>query len=89
MEDIQNLLRNDDILEERTTMDADRIAKLLELCLRSTYFCFQDKFYQQKEGAEMGSLVSAVVANLYMEHFETLALAVICHKKTEDVEKIR
>ena len=75
VEVIRNLLRNDNTLEEKTAMDADRIAELLELCLRSTYFCFQDKFYQQKEGATMGSPVSGVVANLYMEHFETLALS--------------
>ena len=72
---IHNLLKNDTTLEERTAMDADRIAELVEVCLRSTYFCFQDKFYQQKESAAMGSPVSAVVANLYMEFFETLALS--------------
>ena len=27
-------------------------------------------FYEQVEGAAMGSLVSPIVANLYMEHFE-------------------
>ena len=31
-------------------------------------------FYEQKEGVVMGSPVSAVVANLYMEFFEELAL---------------
>ena len=62
-------------LEERSVMDADRIAELLDVCLRSTYFRYHGDFYQQKEGAAMGSPVSAVVANLYMEFFEDLALA--------------
>ena len=31
-------------------------------------------FYEQKEGAAMGSPISAVVANLYMEFFDELAL---------------
>ena len=48
--------------------------KCLEICLRSTYFCFKDTFYEQREGTVMGSPVSGVVANLYMEHFEHLAL---------------
>ena len=36
VEVIRNLLRNDDTLEERTAMDADRIVELLELCPSST-----------------------------------------------------
>ena len=40
----------------------------------NTYFSFQNKFYEQVEGAVMGSLVSPTVANLYMEHFVREAL---------------
>ena len=39
-------------------------------CLHNTYFSFQKKFYEQGEGAPMGSPVGPIVANLYMEHFE-------------------
>ena len=59
---------------ERTAMQPNSIAGLLELCLRSTYFSFGGQIYEQREGAAMGSPVSAVVANLYMEHYEQLAL---------------
>ena len=48
--------------------------QLLGMCLKSTYFSYGGSFYEQKEGAVMGSPVSAVVANLYMEFFEELAL---------------
>ena len=44
------------------------------MCLKSTYFTFEGNFYEQKEGVAMGSPVSAVVANLYMEFFEELVL---------------
>ena len=47
---------------------------LLEFCLRSTYFTFRGKFYKQVEGAAMGSPISPIVANLFMEKFETRAL---------------
>ena len=47
------------------------------MCLRSTYSSFGGNFYEQKEGAAMGSPVSAVVANLYMEFFEELALKTV------------
>ena len=59
---------------ERTPLSPERIAELLQLCLKSTYFSYNGEFYEQREGAAMGSPVSAVVANLYMEFFEELAL---------------
>ena len=39
------------------------------------YFSFQDWFYEQVKGAAKGSLVSPIVANLYMEYFEEKALS--------------
>ena len=74
IEVIFGMLVDDESLLDRTTLDARRIADLLELCLKSTYFGYQGMFYEQLEGAAMGSPVSAVVANLYMEHFENMAL---------------
>ena len=71
---IRERLKEDGTLGDRTTLLPERIADLLEMCLRSTYFSFGGNFYEQKEGAAMGSPVSAVVANLYMEFFEKLAL---------------
>ena len=44
------------------------IILLLEFCLKNTYFSFQDQFYEQVEGAAMGSPGSPIVANLYMEY---------------------
>ena len=44
------------------------ITLLLEFCLKSTYFSFQGKYYEQVEGVAMGSPVSPIVANLYMEY---------------------
>ena len=71
---IHDMLLEDESLEDRTVLSADVIADLLNVCLRSTHFCYKDKFYEQVEGAAMGSPVSAIVANLYMEYFEELAL---------------
>jgi hypothetical protein len=52
----------------------DTIVDLLELCLISTYFEVNDRLYQQKEGIAMGSSLSPVVSNIFMEYSETLAL---------------
>ena len=48
--------------------------ELLGFCLHNTYFSFQNKFYEQVEGVAMGSPISPIVANLYMECFEGRAL---------------
>ena len=58
----------------RTVLSVQNIIELLGFCLDNTYFSFQNKLYEQVEGVAMGSPVSSIVANLYMEHFETEAL---------------
>ena len=55
-------------------MDVSTIADLTELCLRTMYFLYSDEFLEQKEGAAMGSPLSLVVANIFMEEFEIEAL---------------
>ena len=56
-------------------MAVSDIILLLEFCLKNTYFSFQDQFYEQVEGAAMGSPVIPIVANLYMENLEQKALS--------------
>ena len=52
---------------------------MLEFCLKNAYFIFQDRFYEQIEGAAMGSPISPIIANLYMEAFETKAISTAPH----------
>ena len=72
---IKNKLENDQQLQHRTSMSVSQITSLLEYCLRSTYFVFQGEYYEQLEGAAMGSPLSPIIANIYMEEFETRALS--------------
>ena len=67
---IKDLLVKDNTLKERTVVEVGDIILLLEFCLKNTYFSFQCQFYEQVEGAVMGSPVSPIVANLYMEYLE-------------------
>jgi hypothetical protein len=39
-----------------------------------------NKFFQQEDGMTMGSSLSPIVSNMYMEHFERLALYSAQHK---------
>lgn len=48
---------------------------LVGICLTSTFFSFDGEFYEQNCGVAMGSPLSPVVANLFMENFESKALA--------------
>ena len=43
---------------------------LTELCVQHNIFSFEGEFYQQKFGMAMGSPISAVLANLYLEFLE-------------------
>ena len=72
---IKDLLEKYHTLKERTVMEVSDIILLLEFCLKNTYFPFHDQFYEQVEGAAMGSPVSSIVANLYMEYLEQKALS--------------
>ena len=59
------------VIKEVTYLDTTRLA---EVCLRSTFFSFQGEFYEQTTGVAMGSPLSPIIANLYMEKFEKEAL---------------
>jgi len=67
-------LTQDDTLDDRTAIPMPDICALTELCLRSAYLTFDSTFFEQVEGAAMGSPLSLVVANLFMEAFEERAL---------------
>jgi len=64
------------------TLTPVQIADLLDFVLRSTYFQCNGLIYKQQDGAAIGSPVSAVIANLYMEIFEEQAIeSVPCKPK--------
>ena len=67
-------LDDDKELQQRTSMTVNHIICLLEFCLKNTCFIFQGRYYEQVEGAAMGSTISHIVANLYMEAFEVQAI---------------
>ena len=47
---------------------------LIRLCINNNNFEFENNFYRQKFGIAMGSPLSPVLANLYMEFFESTLL---------------
>ena len=63
---IRRLLEEDGELQHRTNMSMSHITCLLEFCLKYL-FTFQGRFYEQQEGAALGSPISSIVASLYVE----------------------
>ncbi|CAG9569803.1 unnamed protein product [Danaus chrysippus] len=49
--------------------------ELLKHCLTSGYLMWKDEFYIQVDGVAMGSPVSPIVADIFMEDFEVRALS--------------
>ena len=71
---IKDRLINDSTLKDRTRLVPDDIIELLKFVLTTTYFSFRGNLYRQIFGAAMGSPVSAIVANLFMEWLEKEAI---------------
>ena len=76
---VKQRLQQDNTLPQRTSMSIAQITSLLEFCLTNTYFLFQGKYYEQVQGAAMGSPISPLIANIFMEEFEVKALSSIPH----------
>ena len=64
---------SDNLLYERTNLAASDVIKCVELCLHSTVSSFNYTLYWQIFGAPMGSCISPVVANIFMEYIERQA----------------
>ena len=60
-------------------MTIPQIIELLDFCLNTTYLIYNEAYYQQTHGAAMGSPISPLVANCYMEQFEKVAISTAPH----------
>ena len=74
LEVFERLLRDDSLLSERTIFTVEEIVDLSRFVLTSCYFMHFDGLFVQTDGVAMGSSLGPVAANVFMAHFEGLAL---------------
>ena len=72
---IRTKLETDITLPSRTNLTIDDIISLLDFTLSNSFFTYKNTTYKQIHGCAMGSPVSPVIANLYMEEIEERAIA--------------
>ena len=73
-------LAADPTLKDRTDLTPDQLHDLLLTCVNSCSFRWRDKFFEQSAGTSMGSPISPVLADMFMEEFEQLAITTSDHK---------
>ena len=72
---VQNKVQQDPLLPHRTSMSISQIIILLEFCLKTTYFLFQGKYFEQVHGAAMGSPISTLTTYLFIKEFKVKAIS--------------
>ena len=72
---IRERLDKDQDLKKRTNLEVDDIMDLTEFIATTTYFSFRGQLFKQKFGTAMGSPVSPILANFFMEWLEQQAIA--------------
>jgi len=71
---LRQRLEEDDKLPDRTHHSVDTLMEMVTVCTQNTYFQFGTDFYKQVRGMAMGSPLSPVLCNIYLEHLENRAI---------------
>ncbi|CAH8837311.1 unnamed protein product [Trichobilharzia szidati] len=74
LEAVKKELTVDPELNHRTKLSIEEIILGIQLCLTYTIFKFQGKIYRQTEDVAMGSPKSPIVADIFMDSWENMAL---------------
>ena len=76
---IEDLLQHDNKIADQTSLSPNQILDVLNSLLRTTYFKFNDQFYQQTDRAAMGDPTSAIVSEIYMQVLEITVITIADH----------
>ena len=74
---LENWLRRHTDILNGTNLSSEGIIKLMSLCVSNTYFTHNGKFYKQKQGLPMGSPISPLLANIWLDEIEKCFLSTL------------
>ncbi|XP_023725557.1 uncharacterized protein LOC111874349 [Cryptotermes secundus] len=75
-------ITNDSLIQnhiDKTTKD--EIIKILQMILNQNYFQYNDKFYKPNSGVAMGSPLSSLMAEVFLQHFEQRKVKLLLEDK--------
>ena len=72
---IFRLLNQDNTLCDRTNLSVNDIIEALSICLKFTVFSLKNVLYRQIFGVPMGSCISPILADIFMEFVEHRAIS--------------
>ena len=72
---IKGLLENDADLQAKTKIPSKDILNITEFLLTRTWYKYKEKYFQQTDGVAMGGPTSSVVAEIYMQNHDKVALS--------------
>ena len=67
-------IEEDKTLSDSTKLDANDVMSLLEFVMSTTYFQFDGQYYQQIHSVPMGSPISVIMSDIFMENLEEEAM---------------
>ena len=76
---IRDYVNNDDQFTRKTAIPQDKFLDLVHLVLTTTWYTFNSQFYQQTDGAAMGSPASSTTAEIYTQAYERTAITTALH----------
>jgi hypothetical protein len=76
----RDILVSFDVVSLFTMVPIEEALRLFRHVLTSSFFRLNCQFYEQTDGVAMGSPLSPVIANYFMEYFEEIALQTATHK---------
>jgi hypothetical protein len=68
---IQNRLETKQNWQNETKLEIEDVMTLLKLCLKGTYFQFRGGMYRQVDGVPMGSPISPIFADIFLQDLES------------------
>ena len=65
---IIDMLARDNDLKSRTKLDINEIRQMINLCLATCYFIWENEIYEQENSGPIGLALMVVIAEAFLQH---------------------